>query len=56
MINKLLNKLEAFLYSLVDDNDGLKEELDTIGVRGVLAIAVAISVMCSLCIYMWVAI
>ena len=56
MINKLLNKLEAFLYSLVDDNDGLKDELDTIGVRGLLAVAAAISVMCSLCIYMWVAI
>ena len=56
MINKLLSKLEAFLYSLVDDNDGLKEELDTVGVRCVLATAVAISVMCGLCIYMWVAI
>jgi hypothetical protein len=51
---KLLNKIEVLLYSIAGDDDGLKDELDRIGVKGVLAVAVTITVMCGLTVYMWV--
>ncbi len=51
---KLLNKAESFMHKIAGDDEGLRDELDRIGVVGVLASAVCITVFCGLILTAWV--
>jgi hypothetical protein len=49
-----LDKVESLLWYIARGDDGLTEELNRIGPKGVIAIAVVISVSCSLALTLWV--
>jgi hypothetical protein len=44
----IMSKLTNFMWYIADGDDGLKDELERIGPLGVIAIAVTLSVACSL--------
>jgi hypothetical protein len=50
----ILSKLTNFMWYIADGDDGLKAELEEIGPLGVIAIAVTLSVACSLLLTLWV--